>query len=413
MGGDSPLVSHKSCREAIRVGRGRQLAWDLCHEPIEQRHVDALVAELRTVYLRDDRPWVIGFSGGKDSTCVVQLVYRMLMDLAGDQKTKPVHIVSSDTLVENPAVVAWIERCHAELRDVATRFNLPVHLAVVKPEPDDTFWVCLLGKGYPAPTADFRWCTSRLKIEPAERYVLENVDPDGHILQLLGSRTAESRNRAATIEAHALEGKFGTTGSLSAGLAYMPIQHWDNDNVWEYLRGYPKPWEPGIYDRLPMEKRHYNQELFELYQGAHAGECVLDFDKRTASCGGSRFGCWTCTVVEQDKSMSNMVATVTPEFAPLLAFRQKILDYRRDRSKRSQIGRNGKLRHNKHTGEVAPGPYLLEVRAELLGDLFGIERQLGMHLISDEELHWIRHWWQHDGGDSGMVEHLRQEAAQA
>ncbi|HEY3363892.1 MAG TPA: DNA phosphorothioation system sulfurtransferase DndC [Symbiobacteriaceae bacterium] len=442
---------------------------DFDHEPVEQPVIDALVAEMREVYLRPDgRPWVIGFSGGKDSSAVVQLTYRMLMALPAEQRTKPVYVVSSDTLVENPAVATWLDKCHAELRDVATRYDLPVTVVKVTPDPKQSFWVCLIGRGYPAPTQDFRWCTGRLKIEPSETWVRANIDKSGRILQLLGSRKKESKARGASIEAHAIEGKFGTCGSLTEGISFQPIQEWDNDNVWEYLRLFPKPWGGS------------NEELFEMYQGAHGGECVLDFDRRTASCGGSRFGCFVCTVVPEDISMRNMVRVVTPEYAPLLAFRDKILRYRNDYSKRDPIGRNGRLRLNctartmaakVHAGEdeasidafetgarwaerehykpsgqdweaaagevpttqllaflagvrwteaamttgasstdVTPGPYLLGVRAEFLRDLFEIEKGLpGFKTVTDDDIRWIKHWWEHDGGDPDLADTIRAE----
>lgn len=404
----------------------RQMRMDFDHQPVEWSTIHTLVAEMTEIYLRDDRPWVIGFSGGKDSTCVVQLAYRMLMALPPAKRVKTVWIISSDTLVENPRVAQWLDKCHAELRQVAADHDLPVEVVKVAPSPEDSFWVCLIGKGYPAPTNDFRWCTSRLKIEPSEAYVLEHVEPEGRILQLLGSRKAESKARAQSIEAHALEGKFGTTGSLTNGMSYQPIQEWDNDAAWEYLRLYQTPWNrpddvvmiPDPLTRQPVP--HYNNELFYLYQDGHGGECVLDFDRRTASCGGSRFGCWTCTVVPEDVSMRNMVAMVTPEYAPLLAFRDKIQRYRNDYSTRDHIGRTGQIRLTTRAPEpdadgnvlhgpwVTPGPHWLHIRAEFLRNLFEIEKALpGFRTVTDEDLHWIKHWWEHDGGDPGLVDQIR------
>jgi DNA sulfur modification protein DndC len=280
--------------------------------------IAALVAEMIRVYLADSRPWVIGFSGGKDSSAVVQLAVRALMELSPEQRYKPVYILSSDTLVENPRVSAWLDKCHAELREVAERFNLPLITVKVTPKPEDSFWACLIGKGMPAPSQWFRWCTGRLKIDPAELFILMYIHAQGRILQLLGSRKAESKARGKSVEAHALEKnngtvireiepwmqglplhKFGTSGALPSGISYQPIVDWDNDNVWEYLRGFETPWKREndsgmVLNRLTGEMEpHYNNELFFLYQDAHAGECIMEWDRRTASCGGSRFGCWT------------------------------------------------------------------------------------------------------------------------
>ena len=37
--------------------------------------------EIKTLYLSDDIPWVVGYSGGKDSTAVLQLVWLAIAEL--------------------------------------------------------------------------------------------------------------------------------------------------------------------------------------------------------------------------------------------------------------------------------------------------------------------------------------------
>ena len=66
--------------------------------------LEELIDEIKYVYQSDKRPWVIGYSGGKDSTTVVELVYKMLMALPEEERKKRVYIVSSDTLIENPLI---------------------------------------------------------------------------------------------------------------------------------------------------------------------------------------------------------------------------------------------------------------------------------------------------------------------
>ena len=63
-----------------------------------------IIEEMSLVYQHDKRPWMIGFSGGKDSTLLCCLVMEMLQRLAPYQRHKAVYIVSSDTMVENPIV---------------------------------------------------------------------------------------------------------------------------------------------------------------------------------------------------------------------------------------------------------------------------------------------------------------------
>ena len=51
---------------------------------------------IQEVYLADKIPWICGYSGGKDSTAVVQLVWLALSQLPEDKLHKPVHIISTD-----------------------------------------------------------------------------------------------------------------------------------------------------------------------------------------------------------------------------------------------------------------------------------------------------------------------------
>lgn len=79
--------------------------------------VDEITADLREAYLGDNRPWIVGFSGGKDSTMVVQLIYYMLANMPVSEQRKPVYILASDTRVETPAIATRIRK---ELNLLAT-----------------------------------------------------------------------------------------------------------------------------------------------------------------------------------------------------------------------------------------------------------------------------------------------------
>jgi DNA sulfur modification protein DndC len=72
---------------------------------IDGRPIKDLVAEVQDIYLADKRPWIIGFSGGKDSTCILSIIFSALQLLNSAQLHKQVYVVSSDTLVETPVVV--------------------------------------------------------------------------------------------------------------------------------------------------------------------------------------------------------------------------------------------------------------------------------------------------------------------
>ncbi len=191
-----------------------------------------LIHELRDLYLEDARPWVIGFSGGKDSTAILQLVYSALHSLEPKKRHKQVFVVSSDTLVETPVVVQLLKRTLEELNDTAIRDSIPLEAHEVSPKQDQTFWVNLLGRGYPAPTKTFRWCTERMKINPINEFVLNKVAEFGEVIVVLGARSAESASRAQVIAKHRIEGtSLGQHTSLPNAYVYTPIKDWTARNM--------------------------------------------------------------------------------------------------------------------------------------------------------------------------------------
>ena len=72
-----------------------------------KKTIDLLIEEIQALYFSDQIPWVIGYSGGKDSTAVVQLVWLALLGLDPVKRSKRIYVISTDTLVENPIVSRW------------------------------------------------------------------------------------------------------------------------------------------------------------------------------------------------------------------------------------------------------------------------------------------------------------------
>ena len=160
----------------------------------EARTLESIYDEIRTVYLNDDRPWILGFSGGKDSTCMVQLVWNALSKLSPEKLEKKIYIVSSDTLVESPQIVERITSSLNKLENASKKSHIPISTNLLRPKISDTFWVRILGL-YPAPTSMFRWCTDMLKIANADRFIKERVSEYGEVVVLLGTRKSESSTR--------------------------------------------------------------------------------------------------------------------------------------------------------------------------------------------------------------------------
>ena len=261
--------------------------------------VTRIADEIRALYLADEIPWVVGYSGGKDSTATLQLVWRALAELRPEQRHKSVHVISTDTLVENPIVAAWVTRSLDCMQAAAEDAGLPLTPHRLTPTVADSFWVNLIGKGYPAPRPKFRWCTERLKIRPSNTFITNVVRENGEAIVVLGTRKAESTKRAsvmARLEADRIRERLSPNASLPNSLVYSPIEDWSNDDVWLFLMQVANPWG---FD---------NKDLLTMYQGASPdGECPLVVDSSTPSCGDSRFGCWVCTLVDKDKSMQTMI----------------------------------------------------------------------------------------------------------
>ena len=378
------------------------------------RPLQDLIKEIQNLYVEDQRPWVVGFSGGKDSTTVVQLIYFSLKTLPILKLEKPVYVVSSNTLVETPHVLDLLRATQDEINSAATRDSLPIEAHTVTPLVEQSFWVNLLGKGYPAPTRSFRWCTERMKINPISSFVLDRVAEFGEVIMVLGARSAESASRAQVIARHRVDGtRLGRHTSLPNAYVYTPIEDWTADEVWEYLMSAPRPWGGS------------NQALFELYKGSNAGECPIVIDTSTPSCGNSRFGCWTCTVVTKDKAVESLVEQGESWMRPLLDFRNMLAEttkpnqkakYRnvRRRSGKISIMRDSLQENNQDTTEVkktVPGSYRMHFRRDWLEQLLRIQKTLSqsgryLELIREDELHLIRKEWINDPNEPDHEDHL-------
>ena len=147
-----------------------------------KKTLSALLKKMQALYLSDAIPWVVGYSGGKDSTAALQLVWYALKKLPKEKRIKPVYVISTDTLVENPIVAQWVEQSLVTMQAAATKQHLPILPQRLLPEVTDRFWVNLIGRGYPAPRPKFRWCTSRLKINPSNRFINEVIRQNGQVI---------------------------------------------------------------------------------------------------------------------------------------------------------------------------------------------------------------------------------------
>lgn len=350
---------------------------------------EAIRQNIAEEYLSDTQhyPWIVTFSGGKDSTLVAHLVFEMLLSLPPMLRTRQVFFVSNDTLVESPLVVKHMRQSLAEILRAAEIFRLPVSGEITVPKLQDTFWTLLIGKGYPTPNRSMRWCTDRLKIQPTSGYILQKVNENGKAIIVLGVRKDESVTRKASIESHQnLENSNLTPhGDLKNALVYRPIADLSTDDVWEFLAANDPPWG-GTHNGL-----------IKLYREAAGGECPIVLSQEEApGCGtnSSRFGCWTCTVVNKDKSLQGFVDVGKTEFQPLIDFRDWLVSIRNKPEYRQAERRNGKLTFK--GGKHIPGPFTIAARQEMLAKLLDVQAAFGEELISQEEIDLIKQIWTED-----------------
>ncbi|WP_306058584.1 DNA phosphorothioation system sulfurtransferase DndC [Natronococcus wangiae] len=367
----------------------------------EYRNLEDIRKEIQETYTADDRPWVIGYSGGKDSTTVLQLIWYAIKDLPDEEQTNPIYVISSDTLVETPKIVNHITSTLENINEYAEKEDLPFKARKVYPDVSDSFWVNLLGRGYPAPNQNFRWCTDRLKIDPADQFIRDKVSDHGEVIVVLGARKAESATREQVMNLHSIEGSnLARHSKFASAYVYTPIEDWLVNDVWTYLLQNDCPWGKD------------NQDLAALYREAD-DECPMVIDTNTPSCGNSRFGCWTCTVVTEDKAMENMVDGGEEWMKPLLDYRNLLKETQDPDEKpmyREMKGRkHGKImeKNNGGTG-VIPRAYKLKFRKHLLRKLLETQKQVNelrsddmddLELIQEEELREIRRLWRQEEAD--------------
>lgn len=354
------------------------------------KDIENIENEILDQYVNDDnpRPWIIAFSGGKDSTTVLQLVWNSVSRLVPSQRKRDIHIVCNNTLVENPTILEYVKKQLESIRCEAIKQSMPINVEHTVPILNNTFWVNLIGRGYAAPNTLFRWCTERLKIKPTTKYIQDKISRYGEAIILLGTRRSESNTRAKSIRRHEIKGRKLSKHQISGVYVYAPIKDLSTDQVWWYLAENESPWHSD------------NHELVHIYRNASDdNDCPLITDTSTPACGRSRFGCWVCTVVRSDKTMQNLIESGEDWMKPLLVFRNmlaKTID--RDDADYDPAEYRMPIRRNSRKGL---GPYWPRWRAHILKELLSTEKIIkgqrpDIQLITDQELVSIQVIWDRD-----------------
>jgi DNA sulfur modification protein DndC len=296
-------------------------------------------------------------------------------------------VVCNDTLVENPIISNYVNGVLSKIQEAARDQDMPIVVQQTVPRLEDSFWINLIGKGYPAPNNSFRWCTDKLKIKPTSRFVVEQVHEKGEAIIVVGTRADESANRSRSFKKNEIRGNRLTKHPNHKNtFVYAPIRYLMLEEVWYVINTMESPWGAN------------NEQLFKIYADASADdyECptMVSNDKHS-SCGQSRFGCWTCTVVKKDKSMSALIENGVEWLRPLLDFRDKLYNERNNIENRMPTMRNGREAVN------SMGTYTPEYRARVLRNLLEVQKEVQefmpkLELITNQELVAIQVIWYRD-----------------
>ena len=359
---------------------------------------------IRDLYLRYKQPWIIGMSQGKDSTAAAQLVWEAIVELPVEERLYPLIFVMGDTRSETPHVQARIALTKRLMEQAAVEQNMPVTVIVAEPTISEGLLVRMIGYGYAAPTVRFRWCVERAKIKPINR-VVRAIAPTGQAIQVLGSRTSESSNRAASISKFETNTEFSHS-SIDVKM-YLPIKAWTTADVWLYLSQKHSPWGGS----------RYNLDLRAMYkQSADGGECPLVVDKSQPACGSGRFGCWFCTVSETNRSLYSFVEENEWAF-PLVEIYEFLANTTVPANKAEyrdpKVLPNGKIKMLTRDPTLpTPGKYKFSTRKLLLEMVLTAQRDMrrdgpdsNITLLRVDDLRAIRHLWMqhndypHDGSD--------------
>jgi len=324
------------------------------------KKIEQIRTDIQDSYLADQTPWVVAYSGGKDSTMTLQLV----LETVTRAPKKEVLILYADTRVEPPPVINQARNLLKKINDWARENSLPVNAKILHPEDKDNFFVLMLGKGYLPPTRWFRWCTERLKVRPIKKYIRGLIKEYGACTVALGMRLKESQERDRGFNKRGYS-KWMPFEGLQGATIYAPILELSVEDVWTFLLDNDPPWG--------MD----HCQLRHLYTGGNSS-CSL-------FCGGIRFGCWVCTVVRKDRCTEGLAQIPGWDWLEnFLTYRELMLEVRSKPENRVMRCKNG---------QEYLGPLNLRTREFLYTKLKELETKIGASLLSLEDERMIHSLW--------------------
>ncbi|MGQ0597099.1 phosphoadenosine phosphosulfate reductase domain-containing protein [Aquabacterium sp.] len=342
--------------------------------------------------LREGHPLAVAYSGGKDSSVLTNLALAAALAVKGEGHRALVIVSHADVgAVENPEIRSLVRselKCMARF---AAEKGLQLRVRIAHPAQFDSFAVRVIGgRALPAFPDSRRDCTSSWKREPSEkalRALSREVAREGWAEPVLmtGVRRDESTVRAGFI-ARRKEESTRLWTDKEGRLRLSPLLDWTSDDVWGYL---------GLCRQGAIEAYSSFDEVMRVYQDAGGSSCVIVADaemQANAKPCASRFGCWACTAVREDRSLRQMIECDPARYGymrPLAALRDFIAHTQYDWSRRQYVGRTI------HNGfiTIAADTYSPAMLADLLRYALSAQKATGIEIVSAAQLIAIDARW--------------------
>lgn len=313
------------------------------------------------------RPWIIGYSGGKDSTAALKVFLSAMKESGCEQD--PITIIYCDTGVENPELDFFAKKNLDGMRIELPSIFPNIQVKILRAPVNEGFFARVIGRGYAPPTKRFRWCTKGLRVLPVQRFI--KATP-GDAAVVLGLRFGESNQRDRSLAKGGREGGIWQVQREGAQRdLLLPVLDFNLEMIWVAAQSIALPTS---IDSLALE---------ELYRGA-TEECPMVKSPLAPPCASGRFGCWTCTVVRRDKSTESMIKNGKAWLQPYLDFRNWLQSFRAQSDYRWPVRRNG---------APGPGPFTIAGRRLIFKEVQLLEEAVGREILSLDEIRIINELW--------------------
>lgn len=352
---------------------------------------EAIALQAIGAFMDAGRPAIVLFSGGKDSSVLLNLALTAAVEQVRRGHRPLVVIAHSDVGVENPGIQRLVAGEIAKASRFAREHGVTAVVRVAEPAFWDSFPVRVIGgRALPTFPDSRRDCQTDLKRLPNERelaLIERELLAKGWQKPVLmtGVRRDESVVRGAAVKGRGEKAVTLWTDKESR-LRLSPLLEWAVDDVWQYL---------GLANAGVIPSYSRFQETMQTYQAAGGSSCVVvadaEMQKHSKPCS-SRFGCWVCTAVREDKSLRQMIETDRDRYgylAPLAALRDFIAYTQYDWSRRQYVGRSiveGFI-------EVGADTYSPSMLADLLRYALSAQILSGVPIISAAQLIAIDARW--------------------